>query len=113
MLEQIRCVSKVALPLAASVSFLLGVVAIEGHSKSFTARSNPPAYPTDASLAPLYNGAVPGNISAATLKSWFASGKPELNGYVQPANSVAFVDPASSSWDETNGRFFDWAEQMF
>jgi hypothetical protein len=45
-------------------------------------------------------------VPPATFASWFASGKPSLDGPVKPANSVTFPDSG-------NLDFYNWSEQMF
>jgi hypothetical protein len=45
-------------------------------------------------------------VPAATFATWFQSGSVALNGVVNPANSVAFINLP-------NCPFYQWAEQMF
>jgi hypothetical protein len=45
-------------------------------------------------------------VSSTTFASWFVSGKPSLNGAVNPANSITF--PNKNDCD-----FYNWSEQMF
>lgn len=47
-------------------------------------------------------------VSASTFNGWFQSGSPTIGGFVMPANSVTFSNPASD-----NCPFYQWAEQMF
>jgi hypothetical protein len=62
----------------------------------------PPAYAQ--SLPP--NPAQTCTVPAPTFASWFQSGRPSLNGVVNPADSVTF-NPSS------NCTFYQWSEQMF
>jgi hypothetical protein len=45
-------------------------------------------------------------VPPATFAGWFASGTPTTNGFVKPADSVAFSN-------SPNGDFYRWSEQMF
>ena len=78
-------------------NLLLGLVCTSGifHMRpAATAQTLPPdAQPTAA-------------VPPENFASWFASGKPTLNGLVKPANSVTLAH--SSNID-----FYHWSEQMF
>ena len=45
-------------------------------------------------------------VDATEFKGWFKSGKPTLNGVVNPADSVGFLNVE-------NCEFYQWAKQMF
>ncbi|MFC5741613.1 hypothetical protein [Dyella tabacisoli] len=45
-------------------------------------------------------------VSAATFASWFVSGRPSLNGAVNPANSITFPN-------QNDCNFYNWSAQMF
>ncbi|QAU23172.1 hypothetical protein EO087_03505 [Dyella sp. M7H15-1] len=45
-------------------------------------------------------------VSPATFASWFVSGKPSLNGPVNPANSIQFPN-------QNDCNFYNWGAQMF
>jgi hypothetical protein len=46
-------------------------------------------------------------VASAEFAGWFTSGTPALNGVVNPANSITFVNSAN------NCIFYKWSEQMF
>src|SRR3954451_11748953 len=78
-------------------SCMLGLVCVAGLA-SWMPAAMAQNFPSDAKPT----AAVP----PATFASWFASGKPSLDGLVKPANSVTF--PNSGNLD-----FYNWSEQMF
>ncbi len=78
-------------------SCMLGLVCVAGLA-SWMPAAMAQTFPSDAE--PI--AAVP----PATFASWFASGKPSLDGLVKPANSVTFPNSPNLS-------FYNWSEQMF
>src|ERR1700761_6338259 len=45
-------------------------------------------------------------VAPNTFASWFVSGKPSLNGAVNPANGIQFPNKSDCN-------FYNWGEQMF
>ena len=82
---------------------LLGLIAAFGFF-SGTPTATAQILPSDA----MPTAAVPSD----TFASWFASGKPSLNGLVKPVDSINFGSNEKPGVD-ANIKFYNWSQQMF